>query len=120
VLGTDANVPPIVRSQHLGDGANTSGAPTVLFTAPDAGVSVIKGMALSTLGTDAVDPASAYISVDFSGGTEVPIFVGANYGEIVAQSADFWIVLPAGSTVKLYGDGTNEWTATVDGAILVY
>lgn len=120
MLGTAGNVPPIVRSQHLGDGVNTSGAPTVLFTAPDTGVSVIKGMTLGTLGPVEELTATAYISVEFSGGTEVPVYVGGDYGETIGQSAQFWIVLPAGSQVKLYGDGTNEWCASIDGAILVY
>lgn len=92
----------------------------VIFTAGDSGVTVIKCVTLGTLGTAAPDAPTAAVTVSFSGGDEIPVIAGIGYGTAAGYTIPCWVVLPPGSTVKLYGDGANVWTASVDGAVLVY
>jgi hypothetical protein len=111
---------PVVRSQHLGHASNSSLDPVLVFTAPDDGVTVIKGWAISSITNEDTENPFAYVYVEFSGGVEVAIIGIASYGELSWASEEGWIVLPAGTSVYLVGDGVNEYSCTVDGAILAY
>jgi len=91
----------------------------VIFTAPDTGVTVIKGIVLGTLGTVDVGGIPGYLSCQFSGGAEAVLAQSYCYGAPEVYPIQCWTVMTPGSQLLLYGDGTNIFTVTVDGAILV-
>jgi len=111
---------PVVRSQHLGDASNSSLDPVTFFTAPDDGVTVVKGCSMSSISNADTEEPFAYVGVEFSGGVVVAIIGIAAYGELSWASITTWLVLPPGASLILVGDGVNEYTCSVDGAVLVY
>lgn len=108
----------IVRSTHLGDAENTSLVPVTFFTAPDSGVTVIKGLSISTLGTVDSPTVPALLLCQFSGGSLAILCESFCFGYPQSFTIPCWVVLPPGTTLQLQGDGSNSWACSADGAVL--